>query len=319
MFKYKNIYIAACDSQGGIYHYKVQDEKIVFCEKTLLDHPMFLCIENNKLYAIQREPFQNNLSGVVCFDLDADGKPVNKSEIICTGGAAGCHLSVNNGSVFVANYLSGSITKLGEKLVTHTGMGVNLPRQNTAHCHFTGLTPDKKYILVCDLGLDTVFTYDLDLNLVSKAYVPAGYGCRHIAFSNDGTLAYCVNELKSSVSVFEYSNGVLNYLDTYSALPDDFTTLNTAAAVRVDKGYLYVSNRGHNSVAVFKINDKKLEKPEYFSCGGEGPRDININGEYLFSTNEQTNNVTLHKIENGKLQFIKVVDTVPDPLCVIFN
>ena len=319
MFKYKDINIAACDKKGGIYHYKANNDKLVFCEITPLESPMYLFIENSKLYVIQREKFDGKISGVVSFDLDSSGIPINKSEAVSTKGVAGCHLAVKDGQVFVANYLSGSIIKLGGKLVTHTGVGVNLPRQNSAHCHFTGITPDNKYILVCDLGLDTVFTYDFELNLVSKAKVPAGYGCRHIAFSDDGKLAYCVNELKSSVSVFRYNNGVLNYLETYKALPDDFTALNTAAAVRVDKGYVYVSNRGHNSIVSFKINGEKLEPPQYFSCEGEGPRDININGDYLFSTNEQTNNVTLFKVESGKLEFIKVIDTMPDPLCVIFD
>ena len=319
MFKYKDIYIAACDKEGGIYHYKAVNEELSLCEITPLEFPMYLFIENNKFYVIQRDPFEDGISGVVSFDLDDNGTPVNKGEIESTKGAAGCHLTVKNGQVYVANYLSGSVIKIGGKLVTHSGVGVNLPRQNSAHCHFTGLTPDNKYILVCDLGLDTIFTYDLELNLLSTAKVPAGYGCRHIAFSDDGRLAYCVNELKSSISVFRYNNGELTYVDTYKALPVDYNALNTAAAVRVDKGYVYVSNRGHNSIVSFKINGEKLESPEFFSCEGKGPRDININGDYLFSTNEQTNDVTLFKVFNGKLEFIKVINTMPDPLCVIFN
>lgn len=319
MFDKKDIYIAACGEGGGIYHYKTDGDQIVFCDKTEAHRPMYFAIEGNKFYTILRNPSGDEFSGVVSFDIDSDGSLINKSDVVSTKGAAGCHLTVKDGNVFVANYISGSVIKLGGKLVTHKGQGVNLPRQNTAHCHFTGLTPDKKYILVCDLGLDTVFTYDLELNLVSKAQVPAGYGCRHIAFSDDGKIAYCINELVSSVTVFKYNDGVLSPLDTYKALPDDFKALNTAAAVRVDKGYLYCSNRGHNSIAVFKIDGEKLGEPEFFSCEGEGPRDININGNYLFSTNQQTNDVTVFRVESGKLMFIKTLGNLPDPLCVIFN
>lgn len=319
MFAKKDVYIAACGNGGGIYHYKTDGDQIVFCDKTEVEKPMYFSIEGNKFYAILRDPFCENISGVVSFDIDNNGALVNMSDVVSTKGVAGCHLTVNNGDVYAANYLSGSIIKLGGRLVTHKGIGVNLPRQNTAHCHFTGLTPDKKYILVCDLGLDTVFTYDLDLNLVSKAHVPAGYGCRHIAFSDDGKLAYCINELISSITVFKYNDGVLTPLKTYKALPDDFSGTNTAAAVRVDNGFLYASNRGHNSIAVFKIDGEKLCEPEFFSCEGEGPRDININGDYLFSANQQTNDVTIFKITKGKLKFIKKLSAMPDSLCVVFK
>lgn len=320
MFKNDYIYIAACDTDGGIYRYKMDEEKITFVDKTSVALPMYFYVENDKFYTILRNPNGQENSGVVCFDIENDGSLCNMQDLGTTNGAAGCHLTVNNGDVYVANYISGSVSKIGKKVVSHSGVGVNLPRQNSAHCHFTGLTPDKKYILVCDLGLDTIFTYDLNLNLVSTAKVPLGYGCRHLAFSDDGKLVYCVNELVSSVTVFKYNNGELYTLDTYKAIPDDYNgPVNTAAAIRVDRGYVYVSNRGHDSIAVFKINGEKLEKAEFFSCEGEGPRDININGDYLFSTNQNTNDVTVFKIKNGRLDFINKLDAMPNPLCVVFN
>ncbi len=319
MFKYTHTYIAACDKEGGIYHLVTNGVTVALKEKTELDRVMYMFIDNNKLYAVLRAPFSDSgYSGIVSFDIDDNGRLVNMSNLVSTDGEVCAHLCVTDGKIFAANYISGSVSLLGEKTVTHSGSGVNLPRQDKPHCHFAGISPDGKYILVCDLGLDTIFTYDINLNLIRKANVPAGYGARHLAFSNDGRLVYCVNELVSSVSVFEYNDGVLTLLKTYNALPDDFKEKNTAAAIRIDRDFLYVSNRGHNSIAVFKIVGNTLGEPEYFDCGGIAPRDININGDYLFSTNEGTNNVTLHKINNGKLSNTGIKFDMPDPLNVIF-
>lgn len=320
MFKYKHIYIASCGKESGIYHYVTEGENIIFKEMTQLDRVMYMCIEGEKLYAILREPFEDNKnSAIVTLDINDDGSLSNLSKPISTLGEVCAHLDVCDGKVFAANYISGSVVKLPDTLSEHKGMGVNLPRQDKAHCHFTGITPDKKYVLVCDLGIDKIVTYDMNLNYVGEASVPAGFGARHLAFSPDGKLCYCVNELVSSVSVFRYNDGSLEYLETYATLPNDFKEKNTAAAIRIEGGYLYVSNRGHNSVAVMKIEGERLSNPKYFDCGGDGPRDININGDYLFSTNQQTNDVTVLKIKDGELTLTDTVFTMTDPLNVIFN
>lgn len=319
MFKYNHVYIASCGKESGIYHYVTEGDSIIFKEITPLDRVMYMCIEGQKLYAILREPYEDNKnSGIVSFDIADDGTLTNQSQITSTMGEVCAHLDVIDGKIFAANYISGSVALLPDKLITHIGTGVNQPRQDKPHCHFTGITPDKKYVLVCDLGIDKIVTYDMNLNYVGEASVPAGYGARHLVFSPDGKICYCVNELVSSVSVFRYNDGSLEYLKTYTTLPDDFKEKNTAAAIRIEGGYLYVSNRGHNSVAVMKIEGERLSNPKYFYCGGDGPRDININGDYLFSTNEQTNNVTILKIKDGELTLTDTVFTMTDPLNVIF-
>ncbi len=320
MFKYKHIYIASCGKESGIYHYIVKDDKITFESITHLDRVMYMCIEGKKLYAILREPFEDSKnSAIVTLDINFDGSLSNLSKPISTLGEVCAHLDVCDGKVFAANYISGSVVKLPDTLSEHKGMGVNLPRQDKAHCHFTGITPDKKYVLVCDLGLDEIVTYDMDLNVVSSVKVPDGYGARHLAFSQDGKIVYCVNELVSSVSVFKYNDGKLTHIKTYKTLPDDFKEKNTAAAIRIQGGYLYVSNRGHDSVAVMKIDGETLSEPTYFACGGSGPRDININGDYIFSTNQQTNDVTVLKINGDKLELTDITFKMVDPLNVIFN
>ncbi len=317
----KHIYIVACDEQGGIYHYVLENGEFIFREKKNAYMLNYIKEYGGKLYATKRnaDNDKQSLGAVVSYDILPDGSLGEERLVACTHGEAICHLCVNGEKVFAANYLSGSVFATPDILVTHSGIGVNLPRQDKPHCHFTEFTPDGKYVAVCDLGLDTVFTYDFDLKLVSTARVPLGKGCRHLAFSPDGRLCYCVNELSSDVSVFTYDNGVFTYLETYPALPEDFKEKNTAAAIRLDRGYVYVSNRGHNSIAVLKVQGDRLSPAEFFSCEGEGPRDINILGDYLLSANEQTNNVTAFKIKDGKLEFIGEIATMPDPLCILFN
>lgn len=114
-----------------------------------------------------------------------------------TLGKCPCHLAVDGSDVYVVNYLSGNIVKNFKRVLSHSGKGVNLPRQDMPHTHFACFSPDKTYVLCCDLGLDTIFIYDRDLNEVSFTKVPNGYGVRHLTFSKDGKYIYAVNELGS--------------------------------------------------------------------------------------------------------------------------
>ena len=134
MFKYKHIYIASCGKESGIYHYIVKDDKITFESITHLDRVMYMCIEGQKLYAILREPFEDNKnSGIVSFDIADDGTLINQSDITSTMGEVCAHLDVMGDKIFAANYISGSVALLPDTLKTHTGIGVNQPRQDKPH------------------------------------------------------------------------------------------------------------------------------------------------------------------------------------------
>ncbi len=309
-----NIYISSCCEDGGIYRYSLENGKLIFKDKTSLDRPMYTAINNGKMYVILRAPFEDNNSGIISLEVSADGKLTNPTKPITTQGVVACHLCVTNGEVYSANYLSGSVTKLGKKTVVHSGSGPNLPRQDMAHCHFTGLSPDNKYVLVCDLGLDTIFTYDMDLNEVSRGKVPNGHGVRHLAFSEDKKTLYAVNELASTVSVFDYNDGVLTLIDTVAGLPEDFSEKSTAAAIRVYGNRLYVSNRGHDSVAVFDISEKVPKIIKWVDVCGKSPRDFDIIDGYLICTNEG-GNITVFKMEDD---IFTLTDNISckDVLCV---
>lgn len=318
-----NIYIASCVKGGGIYHYTLSENNVLdFCEKTTLDEPMYMIIRNEKMYILLRQPDEKtNFSGELSIDIDGTGKLFAPSRIISTKGAVACHLEVSDDNIYAVNYVSGSVIKLPDTLVTHSGHGLHKVRQAAPHTHFVHVSPDGKYILVTDLGLDKIFVYNKDLKLVSDASVPSGHGPRHLAFSSDGKIVYCVNELGSSVSIFSYSDGELKLQNTISALPKDFSGDNTSAAIRIKDNYLYVSNRGHNSISVFEIKDSyNIVLKECVDCGGNSPRDFNIIDDVLICTNEKSDNVTVFKLNNYIPEIISESElNIPSPLCVAYK
>lgn len=313
----KHIYILSCEKTGGIYHYLFENGEFQFVEKAPLDRPMYAIIRDNKMYVIFREiDTKTHFGGILSFDIDENGCLVNKTEIVSTNGIVPCHLEVLEDNKFVVNYLSGNIVKINEKTVTHSGKGVHPTRQEAPHTHYVCASPDKNHILCTDLGLDTIFIYDTDLNEEVTVKVPDGSGARHLCFSVDGKYLYCVNELSNDVSVFEWNNGNPILKGTYSAIPD-FKCESTAAAIRMRGEYLYISNRGADTISRFKISGDKLELIDNTYCGGNGPRDFNIIDNYIICTNENSNDVTVLKLENGKPFLTDERLGIGSPLCVV--
>ncbi len=312
----KYVYISSCVPDGGIYTYEItQDKRLKQTGVLHLDRPMYTIQSENKLYVLLRDPAGDGNSAVQVYDIASDGSLKNPAPCISTLGAVGCHLCLDAENVYVANYVSGSVFKSPDLVVTHTGHSVHPTRQEAAHTHFVTLTPDKQYILATDLGMDKIFVYDKDLNVVRTADAPKGAGPRHLAFSPDGKLCYCVNELSSTVSVYRYAQGVLNFVSEYPALPESFKGQNTAAAIRYKDGYVYVSNRGHNSIVCFKAEGEALVLKSITPCGGVGPRDFIITENLLICTNENDGAVVVFEVENHtvlhKIQKIEV----PAVLC----
>lgn len=313
----KHIYILSCEKTGGIYHYLFENGKFQFIEKTPLDRPMYAIIRDKKMYAILREiDKKTHFGGILSFDIAENGSIINPTEIDSTNGIVPCHLEVLGNNKYVVNYLSGSIVKIKEKTVTHNGKGTHPTRQEAPHTHYVCTSPDKKYILCTDLGLDTVFIYDTDLEEKFTVKVPDGSGPRHLCFSENGIYLYCVNELSNDVSVFEWNDGKPILKGTYTALPD-FKGESTAAAIRIKDKYLYISNRGADTISRFRIIGEKLELLENTYCGGRGPRDFNIIDDYIICTNENSNDVTILKLENGLPVLTTQKIKIDSPLCVI--
>lgn len=309
----KNIYILSCAKSGGIYHYLFDNGKFELVQKTPLDRPMYATIRENKMYVVLREVDEvTHFGGLISFNLDEEGRLINPSEIQSTNGLVPCHLAVSEYGIYVANYISGNVTKIGGKTITHSGKGTHPVRQDSPHMHFAGVSPDGEQVFCVDLGIDRIFVYDRDLCEKHVIKLPDGCGPRHLAFSENERYIYCVTELSSEVCVikdFELKSMV-------SAVPH-YTDETIAAAIRLKDGYLYVSNRGADTITCFRIAGDTLELLENTPCGGVWPRDFEIVEDYIICTNEKSNSVTVLKSENGKMKLMDEKLEMECPLCVL--
>lgn len=342
----KTVYICACAEKsagGGVYEYalekngKLEKRAYLSCDK-----PMFLAAEEERLHILLRAPFAGqNLANPLAraaahgaarldgeekcsgyFACNADFSGI--SELKSTMGECACHIAASEGDTYIANYLSGNFVKNCHVCVPHEGSGVNLPRQDMPHTHFAAFSRDKKRVFCCDLGLDTVFVYDRNLNEVSRAKVPAGYGVRHLAITQDGHTVYAINELVPSVTVFAFDGDTLENKATV-LLPCEVKT-STAAAIRLskDEKTLYASVRAENALYALDISGARAgangtpEVKQKVNCGGDSPRDFNLFGNVLLCCNENSDNVTAFALkQNGEIGELLGEIGLPAPLCVI--
>jgi 6-phosphogluconolactonase len=301
------------------------------------------------LYAVNEVQNYNgpNSGGVSAFAIDrATGKLTFLNEV-ASRGADPCYITVDQSGkyVLVANYTGGSIAafpisadgKLGNAsaFVQHTGHGLNPKRQEAPHAHSVNLSPDERFAFVDDLGLDELLVYRFDQSKGSLkpnkppfAQFDAGAGPRHFALHPSGKFAYVVSEMASTVTAFsvDLKAGLLHRSQTISTLPDDFKGENDDAEVEVHPSgkFLYASNRGHDSIAVFAIDPGKgtLTVVEHASTQGKIPRNFAIDptGTLLFAENQQSNNIVIFRIDEktGKLTPTGKVLEVGQPVCVKF-
>ena len=181
--------------------------------------------------------------------------------------------------------------------------------------HYVFPSPDESCVLAVDLGLDSVYICDERLRLISTVRVPDGSGCRHLAYSEDGTYIFCANELGSTVSVFQYENMEMTLLQTVSTLQKPVAE-NYPAAIRVRGEYVYVSNRGDDSIACFRWDGEQLKLCSVTPCGGRYPRDFQLVEDYLICTNEKGCCVTVLKVNGEMLTPVMEPVEIPDVLCV---
>jgi len=256
------------------------------------------------------------------------------------------HLAVDaTGRVLVAaNYRDGYVAAMpiradgtlgSPTAIKHSGSSVNPARQTQPHVHSVTISPDNRFVIVCDLGLDKIFSYALD---VSKAQLtPAtppfvatapGAGPRHFKFGSDGRHAYAINEMGNTVAAYDYdaARGALTPRQTVTTLPADFKGENTTAEVRVHPigKFLYGSNRGHDSLAVFAIDAATglLTPVEIVSSGGKTPRNFALSpdGAWLVCAHQDSDNLTVFRVDpaTGRLSRVASEARVPMAVCVLF-
>lgn len=312
----RTLYIASQDATGGILRCTLSEEgKLELVERCPVDRPAYLCRDGRKLYALLREPFQMQ-SGVAEFDILPDGSLERAGEILPAHGTIGAHIYAREGRVYTANYLSGTTTLLPDRILAHNGRSVDPVRQTCSHPHCITPTPDGQYLCITDLGTDCIYVCTMDLAEVSRTTVPAGAGPRHLVFSPDGRTAFCSNEMGASVSVFAYEDGRLTPAGVYSTCPEGYTGTITASAICIspEGDRLYVSNRGHNSAAVFAVEGRTLKDRRFLPCRGDSPREMALVGDFLLFGNENSHTVTVfhRKTEEFRSEFPAV-----RPWCIL--
>jgi len=352
---YVGTYTAEGSESNGIYAFHFDSAtgliaSVGLAAKTV--NPSFLAVHPNHrfLYAVNEvSNYNGEKSGAVsAFAIDhATGKLTLLNQVASRGGDP-CYISLDKTGKYlmVANYAGGSVAafplledgRLGEAsaFVQHAGRGTNPERQEAPHAHSIDVSPDNRFAIVDDLGLDETLSYRFDAAkgsltpsaeaTVAKA-VP-GAGPRHFALNPDGKFAYVIDEMASTVSVFRYdaASGELQPLQTISALPKDFSGHSEAAEIQVHPSgkFLYASNRGHDSIGVFAIDRDKgtLAPIEYVSTKGASPRHFEIDptGSLLFAANEKSDNIVIFHINphTGRLTPTGKTLELSQPVCIKF-
>jgi len=314
-------------------------------------NPSFLSIHPNGrvLYAVNE---LDQAGAVSAFAIETGTGALTRLNEQPSGGGAPCYVSVDRSgrAALVANYAGGSVALLpieangalapagfvlDRAMLRRTAKGPNSERQEAPHAHCILPDSSNRFVLVADLGADRVFVYRLDLEGRSLRHVEGGYavmkpgaGPRHLAFHPTLPLVFVANELDSTVATlrFDSGRGALAVLDARSTLPPGWTGTNYPADIHVAANgrTLYVSNRGHNSIAVFSVAESTgaLALEQTVSTEGDWPRNFSLDptGRWLLVANQRSDSVVVFERDpaNGRLTPTGQRIAIPSPVCLRF-
>lgn len=340
------------NASKGIYVFRMDVRSGKLTEIGLageITNPSFLTLHQNgqNLYAVSEiSNYQGkNAGSVTGFTIDRATGKLTKINTVSAKGGTTCHLVVDKTgkNIAVANYGTGSVVSvpiidgkgtLGEAtaFVQHKGSSIDSRRQQGPHAHSVNISADNRFVMVADLGLDQVLVYRLDPAAGSLtpheppfAKVTPGGGPRHFNFHPNGKFAYTNQEMGSAVTAFQWdaAKGVLNEIQVISTLPEGASKQGNSTAevlVHPNGKFLYCSNRGHDSLAMYRIGkDGKLTHFGNTPTQGKTPRNFNIDpsGQWLIAANQNTNNIVVFKVEkNGALTATGQQFKVGAPVCV---
>ena len=328
---------------GGIYRYAVDDDGGV-------RRQAFRHVQNSNWLEVAPDGSLGYAGGIVdgkgvlyalpLRDFDNPESPAQTLPVNVQGCI--CHIAVHEAGrrLYTANYVDGSFSEIElddrgwplrlQRTVKHSGHGPNAQRQEQAHVHQVNITPDGKFLAVVDLGTDAIYAYPLDCrrgadteNVIISRVTPPGSGPRHLVFSPDGKYAYLVTELGNTLVSLEYSDGRFQPLMTCTTLPEGWHGDSAAAAIRIapDGKALFITNRGHNSAAIFGCRGGEISLQEIIPCGGDCPRDGNFiaGGKYYLVSNQGSNAVTIFQRsrQDNKLCAIPERILLPSPMLVV--
>jgi 6-phosphogluconolactonase len=340
----------------GIYVFRMNphDGGLTLVEVVPTDNPSFLALDPplTHLYSTNENGIISNAPGgrVSAYAIDQASGTLSFLNTQLTNGTFPAHLSVHPSGQYLlaSNYGTGNYPiyailgngSIGAKTDDFqgegNGTGPNPDRQEGPHAHQIITDLDANHVVGVDLGADKVNVWNLDLgtgklslNTVPFAPLASGSGPRHMAFHQSRQFAYVLDELVSSITAFAYdpARGAFIWRQTISTLPARFTGFNTTAEIRIhpDGQFLYTTNRGHNSVAMFEIDQDtgKLSVIGWESTRGEWPRGMNIDpsGTFLYAANQNTDTIVVFSVHpsNGKLKPTGAVVHTPTPVDVEFG
>jgi 6-phosphogluconolactonase len=314
---------------------------------TGVPNPSFLALDagQDHLYAVN----ELDEGGVSAFARDPRTGELRALNRQASHGAAPCYVGLDSSGRFalVANYYGGTVTVLpiaedgsldpASSVIRHEGTSVNPSRQDRPHPHMMAPTPDGRYVLATDLGTDQILIYRLDTatgHLVPNESGPAfaatepGAGPRHFAFAPNGRTVYVINELASTLTVFSYDadRGELRSRQTVSTLPDGFAGESWCAHVAVspDGRFVYGSNRGHDSITIWAVDDTSGEVTlvGHEPTRGKIPRNFAIDptGAWLLAANQESDTVVTFRRDpsSGTLAATGEVTPIPSPVAIVF-
>ena len=293
--------------------------------------PAFLTRHGKFIYSVN----ELDPGRVSSFALTDDGLAFLNT--VPTDGAYPCHLAATADWLSVANYSTGSVATfriddgaIGERIdfAQHKGDGPNPVRQTSAHAHQTYLATDRD-MLVPDLGSDRLYRYRIDatgafVGEPSVTQLAAGAGPRHVDRHPTLPIAYVINELGNTIDVLESdADNPMRVLQTVSTLPDGFAGTSTTAEIVVsaDGRFVYGSNRGHDSIVSFAIDDAgRLSEPEHASTRGAHPRHFALDpsGRWLLAANQSSDNVVVFALDEGRPRDVVCEHSAPRPVCLLF-
>lgn len=356
-YVYVGTYTAPAPPPGGTHPSVAQGIYVFRLEPTLggltliqvmaASNPSYLALNSaqTRLYSVN----ENTAGRVAAYSISPTTGMLTLINSAAANGQDTTHLTVHPSGQYLmsASYSSGQFgifkinadgsigTQTANFQSVSNGTGANPDRQEAAHAHQILTDLDGNHVFAVDLGADKVNVLNLDLtagtlsaNTAPFANVASGSGSRHMAFHPNRRRAYVLNELASSISVFAYDpvRGALVWLQTIDTLPDDYFGTNTTAEIRIHPSgkFLYNTNRGHNSISKFKIDQStgELVSIGWESTGGEWPRGMNIDpsGTFLYAANQNTDTIVVFSIKsNGDLQPTGAVVNTPTPVDIAFG
>ena len=337
----------------GIYLYEMDGKSGALALKSVQNsvNPTFLIIapDHRHLYAINEiGDFQGTHNGSVsAFSITPESGELLPLNIENSGGNGPCFVAADSKgkNLLVAHYGDGVVTVLPinadgsvakvSSSNQHTGMSVDKSRQEGPHAHSFYLDPANRFALSADLGTDKVMIYKYDgskskitPNIPAFAPLPPGSGPRHMAFHQNGKLLFVINELSSTITGFRYdaSKGSMDPIETVSTLPADFKGENTTAEIQIHPNgkFVYGSNRGHDSIAIFKIDatSGKLKLIGHEPAQCKTPRNFRLDptGHFMIVAGQDSSNLVVFRVDQttGKLSPAGVNIEAPNPVCIKF-